>query len=162
MRPLLNCMAVVILVLTGCGGLNESMKSDELVGPIVRSQLSGAFLVAYDTVHVESMFIDLIRKAGSKVETKVFLGTWCSDSRRELPRFLKVIDLAGASLGPVSLFALDRNKKSPGGEEIPFHVELVPTFVFLRDGKEIGRIVESPRTSMEADMLSIFAAGLTQ
>jgi hypothetical protein len=92
MRPLLNCMAVVILVLTGCGGLNESMKSDELVGPIVRSQLSGAFLVAYDTVHVESMFIDLIRKAGSKVETKVFLGTWCSDSRRELPRFLKVIE----------------------------------------------------------------------
>jgi thiol-disulfide isomerase/thioredoxin len=162
MRALIGSVAALILFLVGCSGLNESVKSDDLVGPIVRSQLPDSFLAAYDTVRIESMFIDLIGKAGGKVETKVFLGTWCSDSRRELPRFLKVIDLAGSSFGPVRLYGLDRNKKSPGGEEIPFHVELVPTFVFLRDGKEIGRIVERPRTSMEADILTILASGLSQ
>jgi hypothetical protein len=113
-------------------------------------------------VHVQTEFIDLIRKAGEGVETMVFLGTWCSDSRHQVPRFLKVIDLTRSSLQRVSLYGVDRNKKSPGGTEASYHIERVPTFVFLKQGKEIGRIVESPQTTLEGDMLSILASGMSQ
>jgi hypothetical protein len=34
-------------------------------------------------------------------------------------------------------------------------VERVPTFIFYRDGKEIGRIIENPKTSLIEDFLEI-------
>jgi len=133
-----------------------------VVGVMERSQLPAVFQQVYDTTHVESDFIELIRTAGGGVETKVFLGTWCPDSHREVPRFLRVIDLAGSSLGPVTLYGLDRGMKSPAGEEVPYAIERVPTFIFLKHGKEIGRIVETPRTSIEGDMLTILASAVNQ
>ena len=155
-------MAVVLLFLAGCSGGRESARNVDLVGPILRGQLPQSFVAEYDTVHVQTEFIDLIRKAGEGVETMVFLGTWCSDSRHQVPRFLKVIDLTRPSLQRVSLYGVDRNKKSPEGTEASYHIERVPTFVFLKQGKEIGRIVESPQTTLEGDMLSILASGMSQ
>jgi hypothetical protein len=155
-------MAVVFLFLAGCSGGMESARNIDLVGPILRGQLPQSFVAEYDTVHVQTEFIDLIRKAGEGVETMVFLGTWCPDSRHQVPRFLKVIDLTRPSLQGVSLYGVDRNKKSPGGTEASYHIERVPTFVFLKKGKEIGRIVESPQTTLEGDMLSILASGMSQ
>ena len=162
MRLRIRGMAVVLIFLAGCGGGKESARNVDLVGPIPRSQLPPSFVAEYDTVHVQTEFIDLIRKAGEGVETLVFLGTWCSDSRTHVPRFLKVVDLARPSLERVSLYGVDRNKKSPGGTEASYHIERVPTFVFLKQGKEIGRIVESPQTTLEGDMLSILASGMSQ
>jgi len=34
-------------------------------------------------------------------------------------------------------------------------VERVPTFIFFRDGREIGRIVENPKTGMVEDFMEI-------
>ncbi len=155
-------IVVVLLFLAGCGGGRESAGNVDRVGPILRSQLPPSFVAEYDTVHVRTEFIDLIQKAGKDVETIVFLGTWCSDSRHQVPRFLKVIDLTRPSLERVTFYGVDRNKKSPGGNEGAYHIERVPTFVFLKQGKEIGRIVESPQTTLEGDMLSILASGLSQ
>jgi hypothetical protein len=113
-------------------------------------------------MHVQTEFIDLIQKAGEGVQTIVFLGTWCSDSRHHVPRFLKVIDLAWPSLQRVTLIGVDRNKKSPEGTEVQYHIERVPTFIFLKNGEEIGRITENPQTTLEGDMLSILASGMAQ
>jgi len=161
MRPLICGMAVVLLF-AGCGGGKETARNADLVGPILRSQLPPSFVAEYDSVQVQTEFIDLIRKAGEDVEVLVFLGTWCSDSRHHVPRFLRVIDLARPSLQRVSLYGVDRSKKSPGGTEASYHIERVPTFIFLKHGKEIGRIVESPQTTLEGDMLSILASGTAQ
>jgi hypothetical protein len=66
------------------------------------------------------------------------------------------------SLKGVTLYGVDRKKKSPGGTEAQYHIERVPTFIFLKHGEEIGRIVENPQASLEGDMLSILAAGMAQ
>jgi len=34
-------------------------------------------------------------------------------------------------------------------------IEKIPTFIFIMNGKEIGRIIESPNESLEKDMLKI-------
>jgi hypothetical protein len=36
------------------------------------------------------------------------------------------------------------------------NIERVPTFIFKRGGEEIGRIIETPDESLEADMLKLF------
>jgi len=162
MKYLMSGIILASVCFVGCGGGADAVNRDGLLGVIMRSQLPATYQATYDSVQIEKNFIDLIRIAGEGVETKVFLGTWCSDSRREVPRFLKVMDLAGTSSAGFTLFGLDRKMKSPGGSEAPFHIERVPTFVFLKQGKEIGRIVEFPQTSIEGDMVSILASGMNQ
>lgn len=113
------------------------------------------FKEVYDTVQVESRFVEMIKQVDNGVSTLVFLGTWCPDSKREVPRFLKTADLAGVPPESIKLYALDRSKKSADGLTEKYQIERVPTFIFLKEGEEIGRIVERPRTSVEADMLMI-------
>lgn len=162
MKLIVRGMVFALVFLTGCAGGGGSAKAPVMLGPITQAQLPAVFRAVYDTTHVDKDFIELIQRAGGGVETKVFLGTWCPDSHREVPRFLKVVELAGASLGAVRMYGLDRNMKSPGGDESSYDIERVPTFIFLKQGQEIGRIVETPKVSMEGDMLSILASAMNQ
>ena len=89
----------------------------------------------------------------------VFLGTWCGDSRREVPRFMKILQESGFPAERVKIVTVDRReehyKKSLNGEEWGLDIRRVPTFIFLREGREANRIVEKPLQSLEADMLAI-------
>jgi thiol-disulfide isomerase/thioredoxin len=87
---------------------------------------------------------------------------WCGDSKRELPRFLKIADEAGFPPARITLYSLDRTKKSPDGMTARYGIEYVPTFIVLKDGAEVGRITESPKVSVEADLLTILAAARAQ
>ncbi len=92
-------------------------------------------------------------------DTEVFavVATWCPDTRRDLPRFFKIADQARWSMKKVKLLAVDRTKKDPGGLTEKWKVTRVPTFIFIRGGQEIGRVVERPATTLEQDIATIVA-----
>jgi thiol-disulfide isomerase/thioredoxin len=113
---------------------------------------------AYDTVQVAPEMVEMIRQVHGDVSIIVFLGTWCPDSRHEIPRFLKIADLTGIPAGNARLYGLDRSKKSPDGSTEKYEIRQVPTFIFLKNGQEVGRITEFPQTTLEGDMLAIFVA----
>ena len=93
------------------------------------------------------------------VDVEVYLGTWCSDSTRDVPRLNRVLDDAGFSIDRLEMIALsDRPgefKFSPGGREQARLIHRTPTIVLSRDGQEIGRIVQNAIESVEEDMLAI-------
>ena len=89
------------------------------------------------------------------VEVETFIGTWCKDSQREVPRFYKIFDQLSLDPGAMRLIMLDRDKKSGRNIEDGKDVDHVPTFIFLKNGTEIGRIVESPIESLEEDIFNI-------
>ncbi len=94
-------------------------------------------------------------KLGSGVKIDVYLGLWCPDSRNNVPLFLKIMDRVAAAV-PVRYFDVPRK----ASKDIRYFVddlkiERVPTFVFYRDGTEIGRIVENPKTGMIEDIMEI-------
>jgi len=89
------------------------------------------------------------------VTITIVLGTWCGDSREQLPRFFKVLDEIGYPSGALILIATDGQKKVPGMDISGYGILRVPTFIFQYKGIEIGRITETPVTSLEADMLEI-------
>jgi thiol-disulfide isomerase/thioredoxin len=91
------------------------------------------------------------------VTIKIVFGSWCSDSKREVPRFIKMMKTLNYDISKLEIYAVDRKKISPDGEVEKLNVELVPTFIFYRNGKEIGRIVESPKKSLEEDLKDILA-----
>lgn len=86
---------------------------------------------------------------------RVYMGTWCPDSRREVPQFFKILDAAEYDLDKVEMVAVDRSKKAPDGSHELYQVSMVPTFIFYKNGEEIGRYVEHPRESIEKDIAKI-------
>lgn len=87
----------------------------------------------------------------------IVLGTWCPDSRREVPRFLKIIDLWNFPAEKVTFIGVDNEKKAPVGEYEKLDIQRVPTFIFYKNNIETGRIIEVPVTSLEQDMINILA-----
>jgi len=89
-------------------------------------------------------------------EVTVFLGTWCGDSARELPRFWRSLDEAGGEVPfPVHYVAVDRAKKEPAAPIASYAIEFVPTFIVSRQGREVGRIVEEAPHGVEKDLLAL-------
>lgn len=85
----------------------------------------------------------------------IVLGTWCSDSREQVPRFFKVTDQLGFPPERITLIGVDGKKQSDNPDVTPMAIELVPTFIFTRSCKELGRITETPQKSLEEDLLEI-------
>ncbi|WBX71045.1 thioredoxin domain-containing protein [Tenacibaculum retecalamus] len=100
-----------------------------------------------------------LKKSLSNYTIKAFYGSWCGDSKREIPKFYKVIDEVGFNTNKLSMIAVDKKpeayKASPNGEEKGLNIHRVPTFIFYKNDKEIGRIVESPKQDFERDILTI-------
>ena len=100
-----------------------------------------------------------LKKPLQNYTIKAFYGSWCGDSKREVPRFYKVIEKAGFKLENLDAIAVDKKpeayKASPEGEEKGLNIHRVPTFIFYKDGKEINRIVESPIEDFERDIYNI-------
>lgn len=153
---------LVLCVLMGCGSTGETEKEVIETGWIQRSALDAPalreFKVRYDTLALEQDLVGLIRSVNAGVNVLVFFGTWCSDSRREVPHFLKVADQSGIDSSRIRLYGLDRSKKSSDGLSDKYHIDRVPTFIFLKNDDEVGRITEKPTGTLEADMLSILAS----
>lgn len=85
-----------------------------------------------------------------------FVGTWCEDSHREFPRLMKILDALKYPESKHLIIAVNRKKESPNGEEGIYNIQLVPTIIVRKYGKEIGRIVEFPTTGfIEKDLLEI-------
>jgi hypothetical protein len=87
------------------------------------------------------------------------MGTWCGDSKQEVPRMIKILLAAGMGTSNLSIIAVgngaDMYKKSPQGEEIGLNIKRVPTLIVYEKKKEIGRFIEYPVVSIEKDLLRI-------
>lgn len=75
----------------------------------------------------------------------VFGGTWCSDTQHLLPHFYATVDAAGFPDNRITLIGVDRSKKTFYNLAEAFGVINVPTFIVMKNGKEIGRVVEYGR-----------------
>jgi hypothetical protein len=91
----------------------------------------------------------------NEVTVLIVLGSWCGDSRREVPRFLKMLDQCGLTRIKVTYLGVDLSKYSPVGDYEKLNIEKVPTFIVYRNNIEAGRIIEYPVTSLEGDFLEI-------
>ena len=89
--------------------------------------------------------LQTLRLYKDSVHFLIFMGTWCEDSHFIIPRFFALADAAGLSADRISLAGVDRNKTSWGQLSATLHVDLVPTIIVYRQGKELGRVVEYGR-----------------
>lgn len=92
-------------------------------------------------------------------KVKVFLGTWCGDSKEWLPQFIQLWEKSGLSRDQLELIALhnegNQYKRSPEEYEKGLNVHRVPTFIFYKNGEEKARIVERPINDLLTDVAQI-------
>ncbi len=117
------------------------------------------FEANYEAYQLDMELLSKMDQAWEGISVDVFMGTWCGDSKREVPRFYKILDALDFPKEKTRLVNVDKTpeayKKSPGQEEQGKLIHRVPTFIIYQDGEEIGRIVEYPVTSLEMDLLQI-------
>jgi len=77
-----------------------------------------------------------------------FAGTWCGDTKNLLPKFFALTDAAGFSQDRVTLLGVDRSKKTIQHLTEAFGITNVPTFIVMKNGKELGRVVENGKYGM--------------
>src|SRR5688572_19873987 len=110
----------------------------------------------YESYKPDAAAVTNLKKALPKdASFLVFGGMWCSDTQNLLPKFFKTLDEAGIPRKNVQLYLVDEQKNSPDKLEKQYGVNNVPTFIILQKGEEKGRVVETVKQSIEADLLKL-------
>jgi len=114
--------------------------------------------VEYPAYKPDSITVDSLRPLVKDQKITIVLGTWCGDSKLQVPHFFKILDALGIPEKNITLICVDGLKKAENGLIDSLDIQRVPTFIFYnKDKKETGRIIESPHASLEKDMLLILS-----
>jgi len=137
--------------------------TDMLIGYCNRDGLSEGsfgewFKPEYEKYQVDHVVLNNLNQDLFQIcEITVVLGTWCSDSQREIPRFIKIVDELGFESNAINMICVDRSKKTDTDSLQNLQIDRVPVIIFYVQGKELGRITETPQVTLEADMVQIFS-----
>jgi len=165
--------ALVISVSGFAQNFNKEILENErptLLGKINKEALSKDtysewFTKNYEAFTPNANTTEQLKTVLKGITVTAFMGTWCGDSKAEVPKFYKVLEAADFSLERITMIGVSRAratyKQSPGGEEEGLNIHRVPTFIFYKDGKEINRIVEHPVNTLEQDMLALLTGNYT-
>jgi thiol-disulfide isomerase/thioredoxin len=117
---------------------------------------SSWFIKGYEDYQINTDAVNnLLDVNKDNVKMKIVMGTWCPDSRREVPRMVRILDIWKFPMDRVTFIGVDKSKHSNVDEYESLKIERVPTFIILKNNIEAGRIIETPVTSLEQDMLNI-------
>ncbi len=160
-------ICIILSLFLGCISYNKPNSKkvfkdgvNILYGEITRDDLFSeypAWLDNYLDYEPDSTIIDSLSVPYPDLKVEIFLGTWCSDSRREVPRFFKTVDESKfVENNQIKLWAVDRSKSLESGLTDERGIISVSTFILYRNETEIGRIIERPENdNIETDLLSI-------
>ena len=166
------CLAIVCLAfsykLLMTSNIPEGMFEDSntgkpmLLGEIVIDELkqypfNDWYSDEFDGYKVDEELLAAISNP-NQYNYELFLGTWCGDSRREVPRIEKIFINLGIDFDKVQIVTVDREKVSPENQQAGKDIRYVPTLIVKMGDTEVGRIVESPSSesaSLESDLFEI-------
>src|SRR5687768_16449728 len=109
MKPpaLLAVLASILTLATSCATSTTAPATQAqpeekpvIVGETTREQIEVApeWMAAEAESQPDPEACKALASVPPGAEVTVFLGTWCGDSRRELPRFWRAVDLAGTNV----------------------------------------------------------------
>lgn len=173
-KILLSCIFLIIATTAFAQSFNQEVTNTKgkpnLTGKINFQKLNTAPYHTWFSKNYEDYTPneDITANIKTNLQTytiKAFLGTWCGDSKREVPKFYKVLNASNFPLNRLTTIAVasdrDHYKQSIGGEHEGLNIHKVPTFIFYKDGKEVNRIVESPKKTIEEDISDILSGNYT-
>ena len=102
--------------------------------------------------------LQLLKANRDSVNILAFGGTWCGDTKYILPKFFVLADAAGLSQEHITLLGVDHDKKTIQHLSEAFGITNVPTIIVMKNGKEVGRVVEYGHTGLfDKDLAEILS-----
>lgn len=131
-----------------------------LIGKINRSTLQQGdfgqhFIHEYENYQPCTNTLQQLKNNIYENSIVIVLATWCHDSQEQVGRFYKILDLLDYNTNVISIICLDKDKLAGELDISEYDITLVPTFILYNNLEETGRIIESPATSLENDILDI-------
>jgi thiol-disulfide isomerase/thioredoxin len=83
-----------------------------------------------------------LKKNADSIQLLTFMGTWCEDSHFIIPKFYTLVETAGFPKDRITLIGVDRDKKTLSHLSEALNVKNVPTIIVMKNGREMGRVVE--------------------
>lgn len=121
---------------------------------LMTGQYKSWFDNAYAKYNLDKSVTDLIKAEHLEgITVKLLMGTWCGDSKRNVPVFFKFMDEIALKESHLQSWALDLRKQGPNQEHVKYQVRRVPTIIFYRDDVEIGRFIERPKPGERLEKL---------
>ena len=108
----------------------------------------------------EQNALQAFRTNKDSINIIAFAGTWCGDTKNILPKFFLLTDAAGLSPDRITLIGVDRSKKTIQHLSEAFGIINVPTFIVMKNGVEVGRVVEYGKYGMFDKELGEIVAGV--
>ncbi|MBN2012895.1 thioredoxin family protein [candidate division KSB1 bacterium] len=158
MRKQLIGFAVLCSIFFSCSHTRTLSPPNILLGWLTSEQLFKDFPAYQEEKQLyqpDENMIQQLQRLDHTFDVLVFLGIWCPDSKREVPRFFSILDRLPASSWNVRLYGLDRRSQDTTDMREKYQVEFIPTFIIYQNEQEIGRIAERPMLSLEQDLLDI-------
>lgn len=146
--------------------MDEKSQTQILIGLTdAKYLLEGEFGISYNTEYANynpdtaliNQISSKIQSSDTEVQLTIVLGTWCGDSKEQVPRFYRINNLLKTPFQDIKVICVDRQKKAGTLDIADLKIEKVPTFIFSRNGVEIGRITETPLVTIESDILKILS-----
>ncbi len=130
----------------------------ELLGPLSKEEILENFpdwQVEVSSYFPNQEVIEKLQAVPSEIKIEIFLGTWCSDTKRNVSAYFKIMDMVDNPLIMTNYIGIPKEDDS----RKPFiegkNIVKVPTFIVYVDDQEKGRIIEDPIKSVEEDLLDI-------
>ncbi|MES2458627.1 MAG: thioredoxin family protein [Bacteroidota bacterium] len=120
-------------------------------------EMKAVYDVVYPAYEPDPAVVTKIKPLVEGIRVTLVLGTWCGDSKMQVPRFLKLADQLGIDERALTIIAVDGFKDAEEGLLDGLEIEFVPTFIFYGKGLELGRITETPQTTLEEDLLNLLS-----
>lgn len=139
---------------------NQEQRNDILVGDISKADLmqephAAWFEAMYKSYEPKQSALETVKSNINEYEITVFMGTWCGDSKREIPKLYKLLEMSDFDMDNLEMKAVELDKTLPNDLQEDFDVHHVPTIIFYKDGEEVERFVEYPQQRFEEDIAKI-------
>ncbi|QZA89325.1 thioredoxin family protein [Salinarchaeum sp. IM2453] len=85
--------------------------------------------------------VEVFESQADTIAVKIWGSDWCVDCQEQLPPFAALVAAAGIPRESVEVYPVNKEKEGTKVEE--YGVELIPTIIIEKDGKEIARFVEA-------------------
>ena len=149
----------LLLAFLICFHYSQAQMTDTtlLIGKIEKTNLTkySWYESNYSTYKADQTALDKLKPFVPELKVMVVMGTWCGDSHELVPAFFTIAEKIGLPDSKIEMIAVDRKKNCPLPDISSLNIEYVPTFFVFYEDKLMGKIVETPAKTLEADLLDL-------